>query len=124
MPILRRHKILSALALWAALAQLWLGTLHASMAGAAFCGDGSAGRAAALQQQLPPELRLPLERLDGTPQADCKLCALSCSAALPAPAAIADWPKPAPLATSVALPAHPSVGPVPLPPPRGPPATR
>lgn len=125
MQTLRARRLLPLLALWAALAQLWLGTLHASMGNAAFCGDGSAGRSAALQQQLPPELRLPLDRLDGGAPADCELCALGCGAALPVRIATLQWPALAPdMPPAAALPAHPAAKPVLPPPPRGPPATR
>lgn len=124
MPSQRRHRLPFLLVLWAALAQLWLGTLHAGMGAAAFCGDGSAGRSAALQQQLPPELRLPLDRLDAA-QPECAQCALGCSVAPPRSAATTVQQD----RVAVAAPVEASPGDAPvrkvLPPPsRGPPATR
>ncbi|MFA5941829.1 MAG: hypothetical protein WC809_20970 [Sinimarinibacterium sp.] len=125
LPILRRHGILSSLALWAALAQLWLGTLHANMGTAAFCGDGSTGRSAALQQQLPPELRLPLERLDRAAQPECEQCALGSGGALPPSTAATMRADRAAVVQSVAAsPVQVSAHEILLPPSRGPPATR
>ncbi|MEQ1438967.1 hypothetical protein AAG565_06370 [Fontimonas sp. SYSU GA230001] len=122
---LRTRRLLSLLALWAALAQLWLGTLHARMGSGTFCGDGSTGRSAALLRQLPPELRLPLDRLDRAAQPECTQCALGCSVAVPPPAAarlpvipVASVPRPP------TAPADVPVRGVLLPPSRGPPATR
>lgn len=116
---------MSLVALAAALAQLWLGTLHASPGAMAYCGDGSSGRSAALLQQLPPELRLPLERLDGATASDCEVCALACAAVLPTSAAIAEPPALRPVVPAVAgAPSSPRAPGLALPPVRGPPATR
>lgn len=113
------------LALCAALAQLWLGTLHASPLAATYCGDGSSGRSTALLQQLPPELRLPLERLDGSPTPDCELCALAGAAVLPSTVAVAETPALRPVVPAVAgTPSSPRAPGLALPPVRGPPATR
>ena len=66
-----------------------------------------------------------LERLDGAPQADCELCALSCGAALPVRTASAQWLARAPVKPVLAQrPVRSSGNPVLPPPPRGPPATR
>lgn len=125
MPILRHHRLLFLLALCAALAQLWLGTLHASMGAASVCGDGSAGRAAALQQQLPAELRLPLDRLDRAAQPECAQCALGCSVALPPSAGTTAGDDRVAVAAPVNVsPVAPSARKVLPPPSRGPPATR
>lgn len=125
MPSTLRHRLSSLVAVGAALAQLWLGTLHASPLAATYCGDGSSGRSVALLQQLPPELRLPLERLDGSPTADCELCALACAAALPSAVAVAEPATLRPVVPAVAgTPSSPRAPRLALPPVRGPPATR
>lgn len=120
-----RHRLSSFVALAAALAQLWLGTLHANPLAATYCGDGNSGRSIALLQQLPPELRLPLERLDGSPAADCELCALACAAVLPSTVATVESPVLYAVAPVVAgAPSSPRAPRLALPPVRGPPATR
>jgi len=81
----RRSRPLTALALLAALMQLWLGAAHGLMRDGLYCGDGNVGRGAALIAQLPPELRfLAADRGVTSAQADCKLCAPLCSPAVPA----------------------------------------
>lgn len=124
-PFLRHCRFSSFVALAAALAQLWLGTLHASPLASTYCGDGSSGRSAALLQQLPPELRLPLERLDGSAAADCELCALTCAAVLPSAVAVAEPAALRPVVPAMAgAPSSPRAPRLALPPARGPPTTR
>jgi hypothetical protein len=124
MSVVRAHRILSSLALWAALAQLWLGTLHASMGTAVFCGDGTAGSSAELQQQLSPELRLPLDRLDAA-QPECAQCALGCSVAPPPAAATTVQPDRVAMAVPVRVSPSDARAHKALPPPScGPPAAR
>lgn len=120
----RRHRLVRLTALCAVLAQLWLNAAHAGVGMLTFCGDGSPDRSAALIAQLPPELRLPLDTLEGALQADCRQCAPLCCPALPAadpaPLLLPDGTPPEAQARTPA-PTHLRVAR--LPPARGPPAS-